>query len=415
MAHDDRMAILEDDEEELKRNEAITDDFNRLHLEVHQDVPTTLPPPEPADSDQEKPPILFSERQVGCCERIFLRVNHYLLVSKVFYFFFYAAYGSLHPLLAVFYKQLGMNPFQCGLVVGIRYFIEFCSAPFWGVVADRYRQGKAVLLFSVFCWLVFNCGVGFVKPALMTCSLENQSTTTTLATTATTNGTLAPVVLFTNGTFSLNMASTNGTVTPPTASSKATITPPTASTQGTIVPATPSTKGTVAPSTPPTLGTVASIFPNPSANNTRRRRDLIGHVSGLSLLPSNQESAFSSQHRFRRDTNVSVSVASGNRTTTAGLERPFRTHAESTMSRNMISTSTPPSPSSTTSEPKYSTDYNHDQVEAIFLLILLVVIIGEFFSAPAVTIVDTVRISNVWRGALWVFSHLKLSSAHPLC
>lgn len=367
MAHDDRMAILDDDEEELKRNEALSEDFNRLHLEVHQGDPTSLPPPEPGDPDQEKTPVPFSERQLGCCERMFLRINRYLLISKVFYFFFYAAYGSLHPLLPVFYRQLGMNPSQSGLVVGIRYFIEFCSAPFWGVVADRYRKGKAVLLFSVFCWLVFNCGIGFVKPALMTCGLENQITTTTLATTvATTNGTLAPVVDFTNGTFSLNMASTNGTVAPTAAS---------------------------------TNGTVAAILPNQSANNTRQRRDLSGHVSSLSVMSSNQESASGSQHRFQRDTNVSISMASGVQTTTARPEQTFTTHTQATASSSMSSTSTRPNPSTTTSQP----EYNHDQVEAIFLLILLVVIIGEFFSAPAVTIVDTVCIVNMSQNALWVF------------
>lgn len=373
MAHDDRMAILEDEEEELKRNEAISDDFNRLHLEVHQDDPTSLPPPEPSDPDSEKPPSPFSERQLGCCERMFLRINRYLLVSKVFYFFFYAAYGSLHPLLAVFYKQLGMNPFQSGLVVGIRYFIEFCSAPFWGIVADRYRKGKAVLLFSVFCWLVFNCGIGFVKPASMSCRSENQITTTTLATTvATTNGTLAPVVVSTNGTFSLNMASTNGTVAP----------------------------SVISPN-----GTGAAILPNSSANNTRQHRDLIGHFSSLSLLSSNQESA-SSQHRFQRDTNVSISMASGVQTTTAGPEQTFTTHTQSTTSHNMSSTSTTPNPSTTTSPPKPPIIYNPDQVQAIFLLILLVVIIGEFFSAPAVTIVDTVCIVKTRQSVLWVFCTL---------
>lgn len=41
---------------------------------------------------------------------------------------------------------------------------------------------------------------------------------------------------------------------------------------------------------------------------------------------------------------------------------------------------------------EYEVTYNEDQVESIFLLILLVVIVGEFFSAPAITIVDTVTL-----------------------
>uniref|UniRef100_W5L388 Major facilitator superfamily domain containing 6a n=1 Tax=Astyanax mexicanus TaxID=7994 RepID=W5L388_ASTMX len=182
MPQDDRMAILADEEEEeQKKSDALSARFNRLSLEVQDDTATT--------------------HELNCCERLFLRVNRHLLVSKVFYFFFYAAYGSLHPLLAVYYKQLGMNPSYSGLLVGIRYFIEFCSAPFWGVVADRYRKGKYVLLFSVFCWLMFNCGIGFVKPAAMSCTLQNPTTSITLnPTIASTNGTQASTIAFTNVT-----------------------------------------------------------------------------------------------------------------------------------------------------------------------------------------------------------------------
>lgn len=385
MAQDDRMAILEDDEEELKRNEAVPDDFNRLHLEVQQGDSSSLPQPKPGDTDPEKTPVPFPAGQLGCCGSLFLRINRYLLVSKVFYFFFYAAYGSLHPLLAVFYKQLGMNPFQSGLVVGIRYFIEFCSAPFWGVVADRYRKGKAVLLFSVFCWLVFNCGIGFVKPASMSCRLENQIPATTLATT---NVTLLPTAVSTSIT--LNMTLTSGAVSPTRVS-----------TSGTIAPTTASISGTVAPTITLPGGTGAAIVPNPPSNNTRQRRELIGHFSKLFLLPSNQKSVFNSQGRFQRDTNVSISVASAVQTTIAGSEQTFPTHTQSTTSSNMSSTSTPPNPSTTTPPPKYTIEYNLDQVQAIFLLILLIVIIGEFFSAPAVTIVDTVCIVNMCQSALW--------------
>lgn len=38
--------------------------------------------------------------------------NQELRVPKAFYFFFYAAFGSLFPLLAVYFKQMGMNASQ---------------------------------------------------------------------------------------------------------------------------------------------------------------------------------------------------------------------------------------------------------------------------------------------------------------
>ncbi|KAG5852895.1 hypothetical protein ANANG_G00067390 [Anguilla anguilla] len=167
MASNDRVAILTEDEEELKRQYVLAEPFGTLSLEQSGEPPSCPSSPAGPSSESPVPP---STDGMTCLERCCLRINSHLLISKIFYLFFYAAYGSLHPLLAVYYKQLGMTPSQSGLLVGIRYFIEFCSAPFWGVVADRFKRGKAVLLFSVLCWIMFNCGIGFVKEAGMTCT-----------------------------------------------------------------------------------------------------------------------------------------------------------------------------------------------------------------------------------------------------
>ncbi|XP_017537207.1 major facilitator superfamily domain-containing protein 6-A isoform X1 [Pygocentrus nattereri] len=401
MAHDDRMAILADEEdEEQKRSDALSQRFNRLSLEVQDQTKPTDPDPAILTPD--------SQHELNCCERLCLRINRHLLVSKVFYFFFYAAYGSLHPLLAVYYKQLGMTPSHSGLLVGIRYFIEFCSAPFWGVVADRYRKGKVVLLFSVFCWLMFNCGIGFVKPAAMSCRLEKPMMTTTLSPTlASTNGTLAPAIATRNETLASTVASTNGTSASTIASTNGTSASTIASTNGTSASTVASTNGTSASTVASTNGTSASTVAstsstlgpivastigtgtvqplNTSSNHTRQRRDLIGHPARLSLLSSNQKLGYSSQRWFKRDINVSLSMVSDQNL--SSTTRP----QSSTTPRPPLNTTTAPS-HHTTKPPEYVIDFNPDQVEAIFLLILLVIIIGEFFSAPAVTIVDTVTL-----------------------
>lgn len=296
MAADDKVAILTDDEEEQKSRYVSAEPFNTSSMR---------PPPPPTDA----PPELLAASQpasMSCCERMCLRINSKLLVSKIFYFFFYAAYGSLHPLLAVYYKQLGMSASRSGLLVGIRYFIEFCSAPFWGVVADRFKKGKAVLLFSVFCWLVFNCGIGFVKPAEMKCVEKGAAATTT-----------APVA--------------------------------------------------------PTLPD--SNVSQPSNSSTRGRRSIFD-LSGLPELPYSYPDVL---RRHKRSTN--------------GTSPTFKPESTTQLTPN----ATPPATTTTTSPAptkakEYQIIYNEDQVEAIFLLILLVIIIGEFFSAPAVTIVDTVTL-----------------------
>ena len=80
----------------------------------------------PQSAEKKKPP------KRDFLDSMFTFVNYDLLVSKTFYFFFFAAFGSLFPLIAVYFKQLGMNPTQSGILIGFRPFVEFFSAPFWG-------------------------------------------------------------------------------------------------------------------------------------------------------------------------------------------------------------------------------------------------------------------------------------------
>jgi nitrate/nitrite transporter NarK len=97
-------------------------------------------------------------------ELIFGSVDQELLTVKTFYFFFYSAFGSLFPLMGVYFKQMGMNPSQCGLLIGSRPFVEFLAAPFWGGLADRYVRMHMSFRRSCFkvyapvC--VFVCGGG---------------------------------------------------------------------------------------------------------------------------------------------------------------------------------------------------------------------------------------------------------------
>lgn len=91
-------------------------------------------------------------------------VNKTLLVFKLYYFFYFAAFGSLFPLISVYFKQLGLSATQCGILVGSRPFVEFISAPFWGVVAERWKKGKVLIWISLICGLSFTLGVGFTRP-----------------------------------------------------------------------------------------------------------------------------------------------------------------------------------------------------------------------------------------------------------
>ncbi|XP_031777363.1 major facilitator superfamily domain-containing protein 6 isoform X2 [Nasonia vitripennis] len=109
-------------------------------------------------------------------EYLFGAVDQELLTVKTFYFFFYSAFGSLFPLMGVYFKQMGMNAGQCGLLIGLRPFIEFFSAPFWGSWADRWQKGKLILLASLSCWIIFTLPLGFIQPPATSCMLYKNHT-----------------------------------------------------------------------------------------------------------------------------------------------------------------------------------------------------------------------------------------------
>ena len=110
-----------------------------------------------------------------CIDSMCTNVNYDLLVSKTFYFFFFAAFGSLFPLLGVYFKQLGMNATQCGIIIGFRPFIEFCSAPLWGGIADKWKKGKQLLLISVFFWVLSTLIIAFMQPTPYSCLSHNST------------------------------------------------------------------------------------------------------------------------------------------------------------------------------------------------------------------------------------------------
>lgn len=85
------------------------------------------------DSDVEKSPSVESQKykvrshlnteydkqsKRDIIDNMFSYINRDLLICKLFYFFFFAAFGSLFPLLAIYFKQLAMNPTRSGMLIG---------------------------------------------------------------------------------------------------------------------------------------------------------------------------------------------------------------------------------------------------------------------------------------------------------
>ncbi|XP_055254581.1 major facilitator superfamily domain-containing protein 6 [Moschus berezovskii] len=322
MATDDKVAILTDDEEEQKRKYVLADPFNGISRE-----------PEPPSNETPSPSetAAIPEEEVDWIEKHCVKINNDLLISKVFYFFFYSAYGSLYPLLPVYYKQLGMSPSQSGLLVGIRYFIEFCSAPFWGVVADRFKKGKIVLLFSLLCWVLFNLGIGFVKPATLRCVPK-----------------IPPTAHPTNSSHPFTVLPTNSSIV------SFNTTSPRIREKRHLLPYDGPVMSEAGPNVTETV--IFSIAPN--------------KTSAPTLQPQTDE--------------ITDHIVTVNPSTATSSAPPGHATRETTTS---MATTTKSAPSD-----QVTLVYDQQEVEAIFLVILVVVIIGEFFSASSVTIVDTVTL-----------------------
>lgn len=103
------------------------------------------------------------------------QINQTLLIPKAFYFFFFAAFGSLFPLMAIYFKQMAMSPVQVGILFGLKPFIEFLSVPFWANFSERWKKGKLILIGSIVCWIVFTLAIGFIKPPVHSCLMHNDT------------------------------------------------------------------------------------------------------------------------------------------------------------------------------------------------------------------------------------------------
>ncbi|KAK6970117.1 hypothetical protein BgiMline_025742, partial [Biomphalaria glabrata] len=161
---------MEADYEEYDRSKQEFDPFQNVKPSSGSTNGAREPFKGVSHSQQPQRPTAFSR---DFLDSLCTVVNRDLLFCKLFYFFFFGAFGSLFPLLAIYFKQLGMNASQSGVLIGFRPFIEFLSSPFWGGLADKWKRGKEMLLFSLVCWIVFTLAIAFVKPPAHKCITFN--------------------------------------------------------------------------------------------------------------------------------------------------------------------------------------------------------------------------------------------------
>jgi PPP family 3-phenylpropionic acid transporter len=68
-----------------------------------------------------------------------------LFYAKAFYFSYFAALGGYIYFLTLYYKQIGLDDRQIGLVAGLPPLMSLIGAPLWGQLRDRVGGGRWLL------------------------------------------------------------------------------------------------------------------------------------------------------------------------------------------------------------------------------------------------------------------------------
>lgn len=124
--------------------------------------------PKPLESEQ-------ASQKTTCFDKIrsTVAINQNLLVYKMFYFFYFAALGSLIPYLSLYFKHSLLLPAHfVGVILAVKPLCLFVSAPILGTIADKYNKVRTVLLVALFSYIVMNLLVAVVPPVTVDCLSE---------------------------------------------------------------------------------------------------------------------------------------------------------------------------------------------------------------------------------------------------
>lgn len=77
---------------------------------------------------------------------------------KAFNFLFFALLAIFIPFLPVYFDEQGLSPSQIGFIVGTGGFITIVAQPLWGMISDRTKTIRKVLLLLLVCAIM----TGFV-------------------------------------------------------------------------------------------------------------------------------------------------------------------------------------------------------------------------------------------------------------
>lgn len=76
-------------------------------------------------------------------------VNTAILSLRAYNFFYFSLLSIFISFLPVYLTYRGVTPAQIGVLIGAGSFIGILSQPFWGMVSDRYKTLKRIILLTL--------------------------------------------------------------------------------------------------------------------------------------------------------------------------------------------------------------------------------------------------------------------------
>ena len=91
-------------------------------------------------------------------------INKNLLVLKLYYFFSFSAQACIKPFYPVFFRHVGMSAQQTGIILGLKPLARIIGAPVSGILADKYRKHRLVMLVMFIVSTTLQFSLVFVRP-----------------------------------------------------------------------------------------------------------------------------------------------------------------------------------------------------------------------------------------------------------
>ncbi|RUS79839.1 hypothetical protein EGW08_012403, partial [Elysia chlorotica] len=74
--------------------------------------------------------------------------------TNLFYLFFHGGKAAIVPFLTLFFRLVGLNPLEAGLIIAAKTLTGLIWAPLWARCASAYSRHRFVLMFSLFMMML---------------------------------------------------------------------------------------------------------------------------------------------------------------------------------------------------------------------------------------------------------------------